>query len=130
VAAFAFLIEDLSTADALDCGRYQHRDCLWGQSRRLNGLAVLPTDMRSAQSGQVVTRLANALLDATYDFEGEHKRWLTSCTACVGPAQRAESTCCHGYAHDRGLGVCSNGYYGAKMAGAMAMRLGLSHLAH
>ncbi|MBI5349042.1 MAG: hypothetical protein HZB77_06945, partial [Chloroflexi bacterium] len=48
-AAFTFLIEDVSTDDALDCGRYQHRDCLWGAIAALNGLAALPTDMRSAQ---------------------------------------------------------------------------------
>ena len=33
--------------------------------------------MHSPQSEQVVQRLADALLDADYDFEGEHKRWLT-----------------------------------------------------
>ena len=33
--------------------------------------------MQSMQSEQVVTKLANVLLDAKYDFEGEHKRWLT-----------------------------------------------------
>jgi hypothetical protein len=76
-AAFSFLIEDMSTEDALDCGRYQHQDCLWGVVAALNGLAVLPTGMRSAQSSQVVKRLADALLDAQFDFEGEHKRWLT-----------------------------------------------------
>jgi len=32
--AFAFLVEDMSATDALDCGRYQHRDCLWGCYRR------------------------------------------------------------------------------------------------
>jgi hypothetical protein len=26
-SAFAFLIEEMSTENALDCGRYQHRDC-------------------------------------------------------------------------------------------------------
>jgi hypothetical protein len=67
----------MSTGDALDCGRYQHRDCLWGAIAALNGLAVLPVDMRSSQSEQVVQRLAVALLDADYDFEGEHRRWLT-----------------------------------------------------
>jgi hypothetical protein len=76
-AAFAFLIEDMSTDDVLDCGRYQHRDCLWGAISALDGLAVLPTDMHSEQSKRVVTGLANVLLDARYDFEGEHKRWLT-----------------------------------------------------
>lgn len=76
-AAFAFLVEDMSADDALDCGRYQHRDCLWGAIAALNGLAVLPTGMRSAQSERVVKRLADALLDAKYDFEGEHKRWFT-----------------------------------------------------
>lgn len=76
-AAFAFLIEDMSTDDALDCGRYQHQDCLWGAIAALDGLAVLPADMRSAQSKRVVERLADALLDARYDFQGLHKRWLT-----------------------------------------------------
>lgn len=76
-AAFAFLIEDMSTNDAFDCGRYQHRDCLWGAISALNGLAALPSDLQSAKSRQVVTKLADKLLDANYDFEGEHKRWLT-----------------------------------------------------
>lgn len=76
-AAFAFLIEDMSTDDALDCGRYQHQDCLWGAISTLDGLAVLPTGMQSAQSKRTVKRLADALLDARYDFQGEHKRWLT-----------------------------------------------------
>jgi len=68
--AFAFVIEDMSTDDALDCGRYQHKDCLWGAIAALNGLAVLPAGMQSARSREVVKRLANALLDAKYDFEG------------------------------------------------------------
>jgi hypothetical protein len=76
-AAFEFLVEDMSTPDALDCGRYQHRDCLWGAIAALNGLAVLPKEMRSVRSEQVVQDLTNRLLDASYDFEGEHKRWLT-----------------------------------------------------
>ncbi|MBI1793238.1 MAG: hypothetical protein HYR70_03490 [Chloroflexi bacterium] len=76
-SAFAFLIEEMSSEDALDCGRYQHRDCLWGAIAALTGLAVLPADMRSAQSKRVVKRLANVLLDAKYDFKAEHKRWLT-----------------------------------------------------
>jgi hypothetical protein len=75
--AFEFVIEDMARDDALDCGRYQHRDCLWGAIAALNGLAALPEDMRSPQSEAVVRRLADALLNAEYDFEGEHKRWLT-----------------------------------------------------
>jgi len=75
--AFAFLVEDMFTEDALDCGRYQHLDCLWGAIAALNGLAVLPAAKRSPQSEQVVRRLADALLDADYNFEGEHKRWFT-----------------------------------------------------
>ncbi|MBE9507608.1 MAG: hypothetical protein IMY86_06110, partial [Chloroflexi bacterium] len=35
--AFAFLVEDMSAEDALDCGRYQHQDCLWGAIAALNG---------------------------------------------------------------------------------------------
>jgi len=100
-AAFAFLIEDMSTDDALDCGRYQHRDCLWGAIAALHGLAVLPTDMRSAQSERAVKRLANALLDATYDFEGEHKRWLTFGVPRAWDLLSAlKALAAHGYAQD------------------------------
>ena len=76
-AAFAFLIEEMAADGALDCGRYQHQDCLWGAIAALNGLTALPATMRSAQSKRAVERLANALLDAKYDFDGEHRRWLT-----------------------------------------------------
>jgi hypothetical protein len=76
-AAFTFLIEDMSTPACLDCGRYQHRDCLWGAIAALNGLAVLPLDLRTARSAAVAQALAERLLDAPYDFQGEHKRWLT-----------------------------------------------------
>jgi len=100
-AAFAFLIEDMSTNDALDCGRYQHQDCLWGAIAALNGLAVLPTDMRSAQSKRVVKRLANELLDANYDFEGEHKRWLTFGVPRAWDLLSAlKALAAHGYARD------------------------------
>ncbi len=76
-AAFEFVVESMSADKALDCGRNQHRDCLWGAIAALNGLAALPTGMRSERSGRAVERMADALLDARYDFEGEHKRWLT-----------------------------------------------------
>ncbi len=76
-AAFAFVIEDMSTDEALDCGRYQHQDCLWGAIAALNGLAVLPGNLQSPKSEQVVKRLAERLLETEYDFTGEHKRWLT-----------------------------------------------------
>jgi hypothetical protein len=76
-AACAFVIEAMAADGALDCGRYQHRDCLWGAIAALNGLAALPAELRTAQSQRVVARLANRLLDAPYDFEGEHKRWLS-----------------------------------------------------
>ena len=75
--AFSFLIAEMSAEGALDCGRYQHRDCLWGAIAALKGLCVLPEDMRSPQTGRVVQRLADALLDAEYDFQDEHRRWLS-----------------------------------------------------
>jgi hypothetical protein len=100
-AAFAFLIQDMSTDDALDCGRYQHQDCLWGAIAALKGLAVLPANLRSAQSERVVKRLANALLDPRYDFKGEHKRWLTFGVPRVWDLLSALKTLAiHGYAHD------------------------------
>jgi hypothetical protein len=100
-AAFAFLIYDMSTEDLLDCGRYQHRDCLWGAIAALNGLAVLPTDMHSEQSQRLVTELADVLLDARYDFEGEHKRWLTFGVPRVWDLLSAlKALAAHGYAND------------------------------
>jgi hypothetical protein len=100
-SAFAFLIEDMSAENALDCGRYQHQDCLWGAIAVLNGLAVLPTDMQSAQSKRVVKRMANALLDARYDFEGEHKRWLTFGVPRAWDLLSAlQALAAHGYAGD------------------------------
>jgi hypothetical protein len=100
-AACAFLIEDMATDDALDCARYQHRACLWGAIAALNGLAVLPAALRSAQSQQVVERLANALLDARYDFQGEHKRWLTFGAPRAWDLLSAlTALVAHGYAHD------------------------------
>ncbi|MBC8253430.1 MAG: hypothetical protein H8E35_05315, partial [Ardenticatenia bacterium] len=90
--------------DALDCGRYQHQDCLWGAIAALNGLAVLPADMRSAQSEAVVQRLANTLLDGDYDFEGEHKRWLAFGVPRAWDLLSAlRAVAAHGYARDAGL---------------------------
>lgn len=100
-AAFAFLVEDMSSDDALDCGRYQHRDCLWGAIAALNGLAVLPTELRSAAYHRVVKCLAGALLDASYDFEGEHKRWLSFGVPRGWDLISAlKALASHGYAHD------------------------------
>lgn len=99
--AFTFVIEDMATDDALDCGRYQHRHCLWGAIAALNGLAVLPPDMRSVQSKRTVERLADALLGAEYDFEGEHKRWLTFGVPRLWDLLSALiALAAHGYAQD------------------------------
>jgi hypothetical protein len=103
--AFAFLIKDMSADDALDCGRYQHRDCLWGAIAALNGLAVLPADMRSSQSEAAVQRLAGALLDADYDFAGGHRRWLTLGVPRVWDLLSAlRALAAHGYARDPRFG--------------------------
>jgi len=102
--AFAFVVEDMATDDALDCRRYQHQDCLWGAIAALNGLAVLPADMRSAQSEAVVQRLANTLVDGDYDFEGEHKRWLAFGVPRAWDLLSAlRAVAAHGYARDARL---------------------------
>lgn len=75
--AFDFLVTSMEAAEPLLCSRYEHRPCLWGAIAALKGLAVLPDAMRSPQSSRVVERLCQALLDADYDFEGEHKRWFS-----------------------------------------------------
>jgi hypothetical protein len=99
--AFAFVIEDMARPEALNCGRYSHQACLWGAIAALNGLAVLPADMRSSESERVVRRLADALLDADYDLEGEHKRWLTFGVPRLWDLLSAlRALAQHGYAHD------------------------------
>lgn len=99
--AFAFVIDDMAGPDPLDCGRYQHRPCLWGAIAALNGLAVLPPELRSPRSEQVVRRLAETLLGAGYDFEGEHKRWLTFGVPRMWDLLSAlRALAAHGYAHD------------------------------
>lgn len=76
-AAFAYLIEEMSAEKAFFCGRYERRECLWGMIAVLNGLTVLPEDMQSERSSQLISQLSDKLLNAGYDFKGEHKRWLT-----------------------------------------------------
>ncbi len=99
--AFAFLIEAMTSGEALDCGRYQHGDCLWGAIAMLNGLSVLPASMRSERSRQAVKRMADELLNAHYDFEGEHKRWLTFGAPRAWDLLSAlKALAAHGYAQD------------------------------
>ncbi|MRS03588.1 hypothetical protein EG832_10275, partial [bacterium] len=47
--AFKFLVEDASTENAFFCGRYQHRECLWGVIATLNGLSVMPEKLKSPE---------------------------------------------------------------------------------
>lgn len=75
--AFEFLLDEIALPGALECSRYQHQDCLWGAIAALKGMAVLPEDLRSSRSERLVDKLAETLLEADYDFGGEHKRWLT-----------------------------------------------------
>lgn len=104
-AAFTFLAQQFSSGDALVCGRYQHRDCLWGAIAALSGLSVLPADMRSVQVEGVVDCLANRLLDARYDFQGEHKRWLTFGVPRAWDLLSAlKGLAAHGYGCDRRFG--------------------------
>ncbi len=76
-SAYQFLAEDMLREGALNCSRYEHRECLWGAIAGLNGLSALPPGARPDVSNRAVEKLASTLLDAAYDFESEHKRWLT-----------------------------------------------------
>lgn len=76
-AAFAYLVDSLNGERPLKCSRYQGRDCLWGAIAILNGLCVLPPDMQTADTVRSLNRVANILFEHAYDFDGEHKRWLS-----------------------------------------------------
>ena len=57
--------------------------------------------MRSPESEHVVRRLADPLLDGDYDFEGEHKRWLTFGVPRMWDLLSAlRALAAHGFAHD------------------------------
>ena len=75
--AYKFIVEDASSDNAFFCGRYQHRECLWGVIATLNGLCVMPTELKSPEVMKLISSLCEKLLTAGFDFEGEHKRWLT-----------------------------------------------------
>jgi hypothetical protein len=99
--AFEFVIESMSTEDALTCSRNQHHDCYWGAIAALNGLAVLPRDMRTAKSKDVIERLSKTLLEAQLDFVGEHKRWFTFGVPRAWDLLSALSTlAAHGYGRE------------------------------
>jgi len=101
-AAFAYVVADMRTEHALDCGRYNHQDCLWGAIAALNGLAVLPAEKQTEQVKQVVIKLADRLLDARYDFTGEHKRWLSFGVPRTWDLLSAlKALVKHGYAQDQ-----------------------------
>lgn len=76
-AAFAYLVEESSKENVFDCGRNNPRECLWSGIAMLNGLSVIPVEMKSERVSGVIAFLADKLLSAAYDFLGEHKRWLT-----------------------------------------------------
>ena len=57
--------------------------------------------MKSAHSELAVTRLADGLLDAKYDFDGEHRRWFTFGVPRGWDLLSAlKVLAAHGYAHD------------------------------
>jgi hypothetical protein len=76
-AAFAYLVEESSKENVSDCGRNHPRECLWSVIAKLNGLSVIPVEMKSERVSGLIAILADKLLSAAYDFQGEHKRWLT-----------------------------------------------------
>jgi len=99
--AFAYVIASNLGERPLDCGRYQHRDCLWGAMDILHALALLPEDMRSAQWQRVIKRMADALLDYQYDFEGDEKIWLKLAVPRSEDLLRAlQALAAHGYNRD------------------------------
>ncbi len=100
--AFAFVVADLARPEALTCARYEGRECLWGAIAGLAGLAALPEDMRTPAARKTIKRLAEALLSADYDFDGEHKRWLTFGVPRAWDLLSALlALALHGYARDK-----------------------------
>jgi len=103
--AYQFMVEDALREGALKCGRYEHRDCLWGAIAGLNGLSALPPGERPDGSNRAVEKLADTLLDADYDFENEHKRWLTFGVPRHWDLLSAlKALAVHGYARDERFG--------------------------
>ena len=75
-------------------------------------------------------RLADALLDAAYDFQGEHKRWLTFGVPRVWDLLSAlKALAVHGYGSDPRFQAAACFVAGAPgRARALDLRLSLAHL--
>lgn len=75
--AYSHLVRTMDEADSLVCVRYERQPCLWGAISVLKGLGAIPANLRSRNAADVIDKLCNVLLDAKYDFDAEHKRWLS-----------------------------------------------------
>jgi hypothetical protein len=74
--AVEYLVERSAAPDGLTCRYADHCDCQWGIVKALAGFASLLNDGPDANHAPAVQRLADALLDYQFDFEGRDARWL------------------------------------------------------
>jgi len=74
--ALEYLVARSLAPDGLACPYADGQECQWGIAKGLAALAALPAADRTAERMEAVERLANAVLDYSFDFEGRDGRWL------------------------------------------------------
>jgi hypothetical protein len=74
--ALEYLVGRSLAPDGLACPYADGQECQWGIAKGLAAFAALPAADRTAERMEAVERLANAVLDHGFDFEGRDARWL------------------------------------------------------
>jgi len=76
VRALEYLAGRSLAPDGLACPYADGQECQWGIAKGLAAFAALPAAERTAERMEAVERLADAVLDYSFDFEGRDERWL------------------------------------------------------
>jgi len=74
--AVEYLVARSLAPDGLACPYADGQECQWGIAKGLTAFAALPAAERTPERMEAVGRLADAVLDYSFDFEGRDRRWL------------------------------------------------------
>ena len=74
--AIDYLVSRSTVEEGLSCPYADGEQCEWGIAKALSAFAALPQFDRTVERMPAVERLADAVLDHDFDFEGRDARWL------------------------------------------------------
>jgi hypothetical protein len=74
--ALEYLARRSTAPDGFQCAYAEGEWCQWGITKALGAFAALLEEDRMPDHGRAVARLADAVLEYEFDFEGHDARWL------------------------------------------------------